>query len=243
VPERFNPASRVAQTLQSAWDNSHENTPVIEVWSTVFGIEGKNKYKKAREISKALGLLSDEIDLVSEQVDSGVAGEPERYARALGNARFVAGVIDFSHAFQPSRRKILDQDLNLLGVISDLTPNEERVDDVLTEFYGKLGELREYTLEHLEGTFRAFVLRQIHIMEEAIRRYPIVGVKAFDEGANASFANLVENQDIFREATDEEAKNRLSEILRRFYTLAPKCTLRVAQIVNAANTIREITGN
>jgi hypothetical protein len=244
LPDRFNPASRVAHALEAAYDKSNDDTPVIEVWSTVFGIEGTNQHKKAREVNKALELVSDEIDLVSEQVDSGAAGAPERYAEALRNARTVTGVIDFSPPFQQSKRSIRSQDLNLLGLISDLTPDEERVDDeALSDITEILEELRDYAVEYLEGAFQAFILRQVRIIEEAIRRYPIIGVKAFNDGANASFANLVQNQEILREATDEEAKTRLKELLGRFFKLAPEWVVRAAQVINAADTIREITGN
>jgi hypothetical protein len=48
---------------------------------------------------------------------------------------------------------------------------------------------------------------------------------------------------VFRDATDEEAKSRLKELVRRFLQLAPETVAKGAQVVNAANTIKEITGN
>src|SRR5215211_3276198 len=81
LPDRFNPASRVAQSLEAA--NQHPDaTSTVEVWGAVFGIEEDNQPKKAREINKVLDLLSNEIALVSEQVGSGVAGTPVRYTDA-----------------------------------------------------------------------------------------------------------------------------------------------------------------
>ncbi len=242
MTDRFNPASRVAQALEAA--NRHpQDTQTVEVWGVVFGIEESNQHKKAREVSKALDLLSNEISLIAEQVNSGVAGAPERYTDALRNAQRATNVMDFSPGFQQCKRYINDHEINLLRLVSDHTPDEERVDeDNLSEVKDRLEELRAYAVENLEGAFRAFVLRQTQIMAEAIRRYPVVGVKAFKDGVDISLANLVRNKDVYNEASDEEAKSKLRDLVRKFYALAPRL-VQVAQVINAADTIREITGN
>jgi hypothetical protein len=103
-----------------------------------------------------------------------------------------------------------------------MTLDEERVDeDALSEVIDWLSDLRDYAVEHLEGAFRAFVLRQIQIMEEAVRRYRFIGIKAFNEGVT----------------------RRLRELLRRFAGFSSETVVKGAQVVNAANTIKEITGN
>jgi hypothetical protein len=196
------------------------------------------------EVNRRLELLSGEIDLITEQVNAGGAGAPDRYTSALGNARQLVSILDFTPSFTQCLQYINPGDINLLGIISDLTPDEERVDeDALSEVEDRLAELKEYAVEHLEGPFRAFVLRQTQIMEEAIRRYRFIGIKAFSEGATLSFTNFVQNQEVFRDATDEEAKTRLKELVRKFFQLAPETVVKGAQVVNAANTIKEITGN
>jgi hypothetical protein len=243
LADKFNPASRVAQVMEAA-HHQNPSTPTRDAWAAAFGIEVEEQRRQVYEVNRTLELVSDEVDLLAEQVNSGVAGAPERCDDALNNARRAIAIIDFSPDFQQSKQFIHAHDINLLRILSDLTPDEERVDeDALSEVIDWLSDLRDYAVEHLEGAFRASVLRQIQIMEEAIRRYRFIGIKAFNEGVTLSFANFMQNQEVFRDATDEEAKSRLSELLRRFAALASETVVKGAQVVNAANTIKEITGN
>jgi hypothetical protein len=243
LADKFNPASRVAQVLEAA-RQQNASIPTVQAWAAAFGIGVNERRRQVYEVNQTLELVSDELSLLAEQVNSGVAGAPERYEGALNNARRAIDVIDFTPEFQQSKQYLHFHDINLLGIISDHTPDEERVDeDALSEVMVRLSELRDYAVEHLEGAFRAFVLTQIQIMEEAVRRYRFIGTKAFGEGSTLSVANLMQNEEVFREAKDEEAKTRFKELLRRFLALAPETVVKGAQVVNAANTIKEITGN
>jgi len=86
--------------------------------------------------------------LLAEQVNSGVAGAPERYAKALENARSAIDILDFSPEFQQSKKYVQSDDINLLRILSDLTPDEERVDeDALSEVTDLISELRDYAVE------------------------------------------------------------------------------------------------
>lgn len=239
----FNSASRVAAVLE-AMLKQQSNTITLQAWSAISGIQVQKRRQQAFQVNRTLELLSNEIGLLTEQVNSGVAGAPERNADALNSARRATDVLDLSPHFRQYRDHINGHHVNLLRILSDLTPDEERTDEnALSETRLLIDELRDYAAENLMGEFREFVLRQVRIMEEAIRSYPVVGIRAFSEGAGASFADFVANQEIFQEAQDEEAKTRYKELVKKFFALAPERAAQIATIVNAVNTIKELTGN
>ena len=241
MSDHFNPASRVAAFFEAALTQP-PGTQALQAWCAVFGIQSEQQRKQIFLVNRNLELLSSELDLVVEQINSGVAGAPNRYEGALNNARTATIVVDLSPQFQQYQQYMSYDQTNLLRLVSDLTADERRVDeDAFANVVATVDELRDYATEHLEGQFRAFVLRQAEIIAEAIRRYPLIGPKAFSEGANATFSNFVENEQVYEEATDEEAKGKLKQLVRRFLTLAPERTAQIAQIVNAANTIKELT--
>ncbi len=114
-------------------------------------------------------------------------------------------------------------------------------EEALSNYVEELKDFKQYAANHLEGEFNAFVLEQIGIIERGINSYPIVGAKALREGTAFAFANLVMNQDLYENNEYPEVKGRLKKIVKKFVALAPKSVLWGAQLVNAADTIKEIT--
>jgi len=98
LADKFNPASRVAQVMEAA-DKQNPSVQTVEAWAAALGIGVEERRRKVYEINRTFGLVSNEIDLLAEQVNSGVAGAPERYAKALKNARSAIDILDFSPEF------------------------------------------------------------------------------------------------------------------------------------------------
>lgn len=241
MSDKFNPASRVATFFEAAL-REQSGTAALQAWCSVFGIQSQEQREQITLLHRNLALLSGELDLVLEQVNSRVAGAPGRYEGALERARAAITVVDLSPQFQQYKQYISHDQTNLFHIVSDQTPDEERVDqDALDDVMDMVGELRDYAEDHLEGQFRAFVLRQVDIIAEAIGRYPIIGQRAFSDGANATLANLIENREVYEHPPDEEAKGKFKRLVKRFLTLAPERAAQIAQVINAVNSFKELT--
>jgi hypothetical protein len=194
-------------------------------------------------VIQGLKLLLGEVELVKAQVMSEKYGKPERYGSILTLIDQATNKVNFGAQWQDNRQYLDGLDYDLLRVLSDLTPDEERVEEEsLAEFAEELKEFRQYAIQNLQGQFQTFVLEQISIMERAINSYPIVGAKAFRTGLAESLANWVENQDTYENSENQEAKGRLKATVKKFASYAPEWVVRGAQVINAADTIREITG-
>jgi len=168
------------------------------VWCRVFGITENDDLRQTDEVIQGLKLLLSELELVKAQVVSEKYGKPERYGSILTLIEQATNKVNFGAQWEINKTYLDGLDYDLLYVLSDLTPDEERVqEESLAEFAEELQEFKQYAINNLEGQFQAFVLEQISIMERAIKSYPIVGAKAFRAGAAESFANWVENQDTY----------------------------------------------
>jgi hypothetical protein len=242
VADKFNSASRVADVLLNA-SSQPPSLRVLDVWCRVFGITVNDDFRQTDEVIQGLKLLLSEVELVKAQVDSGKYGNPARYGSILAHINQATNKVNFGVQWEKNRQHLDGLEYDLLGVLSDLTPDEERVqEDALADFAEELQEFKQYAIDNLEGQFQIFVVEQISIMERAIRSYPIVGAKAFRVGEAELVSNLIANQDVYENSKNQEAKVRLKERIKVFLSLAPEWVVRGAQVINAADTIREITG-
>jgi hypothetical protein len=184
MSDKFNPASRIADVLLNA-SGQNPTLPVLEVWCRVFGITVNDDLRQTDEVIQGLKLLLSEVALVKAQVNSEKYGKPERYGSTLALIDQATNKVNFAAQWQHNRTYLEGLDYDLLRLLSDLTPDEDRVqEESLVEFAEELQEFKQYAINNLEGQFQAFVLEQISIMERAIKSYHIVGAKAFRVGAS-----------------------------------------------------------
>lgn len=217
---------------------------VLDVWCRVFGITVSGALRQTDEVIQGLKLLLDEVELVTAQVKTENYGDPARYGSTLSLIDMAIDKVNFSAQWQHNKGHLDRVNYDLLGTLSDLTPDEERVQDkALGEFAEELQKFKQYALENLEGQFQTFVLEQIAIMERAIKSYPIVGAKAFRAGVTDSYAHWAANYDVYTNSDNQQAKGEFRATLKKFLSLAPEWVVKGAQVVNAVDTMRQLTGN
>jgi hypothetical protein len=254
MPLNINPAFRVARLLDKAASQQGHLKP-LEVWGRVF--EFGDKYSLYTfEIVKMMGLLYDEVLLTLAKMQATDYSD-HLYTEAINNAREALDVGALESSQWSSKEHLLSiQTRQALHFCAELLPDEEEfiLDTELEQLWEQLQALRTAVVDSsVPGQVKTFVLEQIGIIEQAIRNYPIIGIRAFRSALPEGVASFIENREMVRnvldaEDVDKEVREEVQEqltILRRIWgqvqSVAEK-TGPILTIVNAVQKALELTG-
>jgi hypothetical protein len=117
----------------------------------------------------------------------------------FANIERVVGAMNFEAQWREYRSNITDEVLRQLGIFSDISPVDEQA--VPAEDIEKLKQdldlfLGEVMDNVTDDRLRAFVVKQIHTILQAIKEYPIRGAEAIRDGDAAVVATALSEHEV-----------------------------------------------
>ena len=230
MPKHFNSVSRVCTILQKA-TSLGTNVPVaagtggfggggisttkaIDAWAMVFGIPGESLPERNLQVGVMLGVLYNEIEL-AHQKTSNTTFSPDLYESAYHNAKACINIETLSQAWDAQIRSLTAETIRSLMFCAEALPNEEQpiAPEDLASLSQQVEQLRSLVNDgKLPEDVKSFLLNQIRIIEEAIRRYPIQGNKAFGNGIVETAAEIALHQDIVEQHSQSEEFSSLGRV-------------------------------
>jgi hypothetical protein len=223
VAERINAAHRLDQILREA-QSSPDAVSTVEVWTELFGITGPDAPTAAVEAVRMVGLLRDQMHEVRRKMRN-TAVKPQRYEPAFENISNALDIQNLSALWRDRNAYLTAEVLAAVGWCADTLPAEEDVID--PEDLARFAEEVRMFGDRVAGSslpdyVKSFVLRQVAIIEQAIREYPVVGARAFRRAYVECFADFTENQNTYLEHQDEEEMQELRGFWSQIQTYAQK---------------------
>lgn len=226
MTRHFNSASRVCTILQKAAVFKTQNLNVggfgfgansraVDVWSTVFGFPAESSVERNLQVGAMLKVLHNEIELAYQTVKATVSVSPELYEDAYQNARTCASVDNLSQAWDTQVQLLSAETLRALGFCAEIVPDEEQPinPEELASLAQQVEELRSAVINGaLPNDAKAFLLNQILIIEDAIRKYPLQGGRAFGSGMAEAVAEMARHENIVKQNSRSEEFNSLRKV-------------------------------
>jgi hypothetical protein len=216
MPKHNNSASRL-HALFSQLKDLTDHTQVLSAWLQVFAISESTPRRQAHEVTRRLDTVSRELGLVSSGMSQG-SYSPSLYESAISAFEEAASPLLLPHPWSNLRQHLTSENLLSLAFCSEILPDEESVIfwEDLQEILGLVSELRQAAqIGSIPGSLRALLLHHVDLIERAVAAYPITGVKALREAAQAALGELVESQDEVAEHSNRPEVSKLAQIWKK----------------------------
>lgn len=216
MPKHNNSASRLHGVF-SQLQNHTDQTQVLSAWVQTFAISESAPKRQAIEVARRLESVNRELGLVRTGMSQATYSR-SLYEDALSAFEEAASPMLLSHTWNNVRKYLTPQNLLSLEFCSEILPDEESVisSEEFTEILGLVAELREAAQsENIPTSLRALLLHHVELIERAVAAYPITGVKALREAAQAGLGELVESKDTVAEYSNSEEVSKLAKAWKK----------------------------
>lgn len=207
-----NAATRVLDLLLAAREKP-DNRETWTVWAEVLGEDVGNPGAVAR----AVGLVAGEIESIREALgQTTLSGD--LYNVVLNQAAEALGTRNLSAHWKQFKGSIDQATINGLGWCAAYLPGEDTaasadqlksLDRLLREFE------KELASTELDDWVRAFLLRQMAIIRQALAEYRVVGAKAFDAAVTNLTVDLADSVEIVEQLPDSKVRKLYRGILSK----------------------------
>ena len=216
MAEHINSAYRVKDIINSV-KNNPDKSPAYDVWSKVFSIEEQNQERKIFKISRCLGDLHDEVELIrSEMIKLGYS--QNLYSPSLNKCNAFFSVSGITGQWGTLKRQMTEEINVALGFCSEILPNEEDLVDQgsLDELKKMATDLRNILEESTLPPYTKHIIeKHLSKIEEAISSYKVVGAKVLDDVMQSAYGVVISNEAIFAESKDSHALSKLKAIWQK----------------------------
>jgi len=209
---KVNPALRIHDLLQLAINNT-ASVPQMAVWAKVFNVDQLKGRNQKLAIARGIDLLYRQLDRMVTQLRDRGFGE-ETYQPIVFSMEQNISVELLAHAW-PDFRQRLQSSLYPLMIINNALDDEEKLIDKadLESLRGELDRLEETLAKgEIAAELQAFVKRQLEIIRQAIRDYPVRGVSAFYDAAFEGASEAWANEELVNQHKDDEAVKILTNV-------------------------------
>ena len=177
VMARENAASRI---LAIALKVPQQNTglAVLDGWAAVFGVSLADS-ARGQEVARLLGLLNHQVEAVRTELEAR-GFDHDAYAGALGRVSNSLALTSLGSQWNWVTQQYSPEVIVALRLFPGILPDEESVEiDEMAQVRAYLAELRTRVVKgQLPSPVRAFLLRQISLIEDGLRDYIVRGVAA-----------------------------------------------------------------
>lgn len=233
MKKHINSAYRIINILNKAM-TQQEGLQNLDVWSNVFEINSNNPSLKINKVTEKLLLLENELNNTKLLMNKAPISK-DNYKTAL-NA--VQNVLNSNNLFNKwaQQRPILTREVfNLLDICSQLIPHEE--DEITEEEINKiLNEIEKLKKTIEEGNFseqlQAFVIQQINLIEDAIKDYYIIGIRAFKSAFYEAHTILFRDQEIIKTDEGKKITKKIGNIWNLISTFSNKI-IKTEKLISA----------
>lgn len=189
------------------------------MWAKALDIQDGDNIERHYRVVALLSTLRDEVRL-AQAAAAHTSVRPIKYQAAFEAVHNALNLDYLTGSFDAIHSHIRPDVLSTLSILADIIPNDGAPVDQeeLNSIVAQLEELeRDIENADLPEEARRFFLSQIRILLTAIRRYPIVGSKAFQEALGFFFAAVAQNQEAVRQATEDERTTQTMERLQKHW--------------------------
>jgi len=194
-----NPASRIYRILDSAiaQGGGKQCTPF---WTEFFSVRGANSNEVGFETVRLLSLLSAQAYEVVRKLKETSLSE-DLYSNAFQVISRVFAVETLPNQWDYCRQLLAKDVMVSLKYCAEILPSDEESIDAeeLSTLDKEIDDLwQEVEQQELPEDVKAFVLRHLAMIKKAIKEYPIVGIRAFQEAQDRAMVDIVKNAEVVR---------------------------------------------
>ncbi|WP_440996587.1 hypothetical protein [Arhodomonas sp. SL1] len=235
--EKTNAATRVYLILSSA-AGKNPNTSTIDVWTDVFGVEGGRQAERNMAVTDSLNALTREFHSAQAKMqESGFYGD-------LWNPYFSriekALQMDNLSTNWNDKKKYLDEATLLsLQWCASVLPDDNGLveEELLSEIETNLDTIKNLLHEKtFPDDLRTFIERQVQIIETALRKYKIMGERAFRDAFFEGYSEVIDHPETIDEYGADETVSRLGEIWKAIKKV-PTAAIAVNRTLQAGEGI------
>lgn len=237
--ETTNPAARLHQLLVKA--KSVGSGAAVDLWAKVFEITESDLDKKQVEVISRLLQLRKLIEETYEGLQS-IDGLPERYFRPFERIRAIPkqSFASLNTDISAYINGVTEGDMTVLEFCSeklDSLHKETVVDetDLQSVLVNVTTLFDEVKIGDLDSDLKTFILDGLESIRRGIYEFRIRGPRRLKEAIAEILANAMMNQEVVREAEEEESLKKFNEAFNRFAAL-------VAFASNSMSLLTAFTG-
>ena len=218
---KINSASRILDLFRAA--SSFQNTDkVFEVWSKVFEIPEADQNKKNIEISRCLGLMSDEIDSIKKKMELEVSDELQ-CTPVLDSLYRVLAVHVLMSDWKGVSPHLTREAFICLGFCRETLPSEEhKINEKDIDEIHELITALETQLENsvLPPYIKKIIQGHIDGIVKALHSYKIIGITPLQEVMKTVVGDVMVNEPLFKEAKGSSEITILGQLLKKIQKTA-----------------------
>ena len=199
-----NSIARVHHTLSRA-STQHPNDPAWKAWAHAFELptvfkEGSLTHSLLHEVASCVSLTYQQLRQGRAQIDR-TPFKRETFDPIFDNAEKVLSIGSLEGPWNLSRQHLGSEVLPMLKAYSEALPDDdETTADEIAQLVKQCRQLEELITKHkLPDDLKLFLLRQLDIIQQAIREFRIRGGEAFRDAAYNMAVDAAENQEIVQQ--------------------------------------------
>ena len=233
MPNHINSASRL-YGLFSSLSGHADQTQVLESWTQIFSISASTPKRQAVEVARRLDAISRELGLVRVDMNK-AAFSALLYESAIASLEEATSPLLLPATWNNVRQYLTPQNLLAIQFCSEILPDEESQvsEEDLTKIRTLVADLRNAgNSEGIPASLRSLLLHHVDLIERAIDEYPISGVKALREAAQAGLGELIEAKETVAEHRKSDEVAKLATVWKKMVDVADAAIKadKVAQI-------------
>jgi hypothetical protein len=211
--QKINSASRLATLLEYACNQTGDNIRQLNVWAAVLGLHNLSGRNQKLAIARGIDLMYRELDHMVDQLRN-LGFDEESYRPVVTSFEQNISVEYLAQLWRDFRAR-LQPTLYPLKILKNALPDEENSIDPaewqkISEELNRLEESLHNA--QLSPELMGFIKKQIEIIRQAIRDYPIRGAVVFYdawfEGAREAYAN----DEFVKQNEDSESLKTLGKV-------------------------------
>jgi hypothetical protein len=222
---RQNAASRVLSVAVKVPQQAN-NTVVLDGWAAVFGVQDQEPTVRGQEVARMLGMLYHQVGIVRADLESRDF-DRDAYVPVLDRVTNSLAMTSLGNQWNWVAQFYTPDVIAALRVFPGILPDEAVVEvDEIAQVQTYLGDLRQRVANgELPAEIKYFLIRQIELIDRALRDYAIRGVAAFQEASEqAGFEWLREGQ-VVAPYKDHAVVQEVGTLWPRVQTLVKRATL------------------
>lgn len=237
----MNPAARVAVLMEKAAPQN-SNAHARDVFATVFNLREPDTPERTIEIVRLIGELRDEVARAEAQLKEHGKPSEARWKPAFESLRKALTFEQLHSNWLQYGQHLGPTVVQMLGVCGDELPAEE--DAVAPEELQAMAQLvdatREQVLrEDLAPALKAYMLRQLELVERGLRDYQIQGARALGVAIREIAVQIVDHPTAAREADETQAGQSLNKLLRSIVAAGPYVAL-IGGLLSAGEKVEHL---
>jgi hypothetical protein len=199
-----------------------DNTPVLDAWARILGIEEANQARRASIAAELLIAMRRELSVASAGLAKANISQ-HVYEGALVKIEHAISPLLLPASWNQVKQYVTPDVLTALAFCTEILPDEEAqiTDEQLEQIRGAVEALRATLAEPtLPDRLRELVAHHAELIERALNEYPLVGAKALREAARTALGEIIEARDDLTAAKGTEAVSKLEKTWRQVNSIA-----------------------